>query len=106
MANTGRSQILLSDDPEVLLEELSFESLGNDELESKALGGNIRSAKIYNVKVVKDILSKAWASTPGAHITELGKNMFLFCFPKEADAIEILRKCPWFVMNHLLCLEE
>lgn len=92
--------------PEVLLEELSSDNLGNEDLANKVLVGYIRSAKIYNVKAVKDILVKAWASTPRVHITELGKNMFLFCFSKEVDAIEILRRCPWFVMNHLLCLEK
>lgn len=76
MANPLRPQIPVTEDPEVLVEELSSDNLGNEDLASKVLVGNIRSTKIFNVKAVKDILSEAWASIPGVHITELGKNIF------------------------------
>lgn len=32
--------------------------------------------------------------------------MFLFYFNHEEEAVEILRRATWFVMNHLLCLEQ
>lgn len=107
MDNDGSAQFFSAEDPEVLQEELSSENLQDDNIASTASVGSIRSSKIYNVKVVKDILAKAWSSYPEVHSSELGKNMFLFCFPKpDEDATEVLRKCPWFVMNHLLYLEK
>lgn len=52
------------------------------------------------------IIANAWSNYWGLQITELEKNLFLFSFAKDDDRTEVLRKAPWFIMNHLLCLES
>lgn len=31
--------------------------------------------------------------------------MFLFTFNQEAEAVEVLKKAPWLIMNFLMCLD-
>lgn len=86
MATPESSNSSQMENPEILLEELSSDILENDLVKSKVLVGKIRSTKVCNIKAVKDILSKAWVSCPDAHIEDLGKNVFLFCFNHEEEA--------------------
>lgn len=106
MASSSSSHTVVLENLEIFNDILEEENLQNDELVERDLVGKIKSRKIFNAKAVKEILSKAWLVSPNVHITELGQNMFLFCFPTPFDANEVLRRVPWFVMNHLLCLEK
>lgn len=106
MAASSSSHSSFVENPEILLDVLEEDNLQNDELVEKALVGKIKDIKVFNVKAIKEILSKAWFSSPNVHITELGHNIFLFCFPTPTEAKEVLNKAHWFVMNHLLCLEQ
>lgn len=96
---------MLEDNPELLTEDLQPDTNNNGELANKALVGKIRANKVFNVKAMIDIISKAWVGFPGLQISELGNNMFLFSFAKKEDREDVLRKAPWFFMNQLMCLE-
>lgn len=65
----------------------------------------MRSVKSYNIKAVKDVIANAWANYPGLQITEIEKNLFMFHFATEQHKEMVLKRAPWFIMNHLLCLE-
>lgn len=106
IANQDNAGLLPVEDPELLQEELISVNLQEEIISNATLVGCIRFVKIYNIKAVKEIMAKAWSSYSEIHISEVGKNMFLFSFQKNEDAIEVLRKCPWFVMSNLLCLEK
>lgn len=52
-----------------------------------------------------EITSKACKEYEGVHITNLGLNKYLLSFAEQAHAREVYLKEPWYVMNHLLCLQ-
>lgn len=93
------------ENPKILTEILVPANQNHTLLSRKSIVGKLRSTKVQNVKAVKEIISKAWANHSKFSITELGENRFVFNFEKDSDVVDVLRKSPWFVMNHLMCLE-
>lgn len=106
MESSSNSHSPIFENPEIFNDILEEDNMQNNELAERALVGKIKASKIFNVNVVKEIVTKAWNASRNVHITELGQNMFLFCFPTTDEANEVLRKVLWFVMNQLLCLEQ
>lgn len=94
MVSLSNAQDVPFDDPEILNVDLVSENQNSISLSNKARVGKIRTMKKLNIKAVKEIIAKAWSTYSGLHITELGKNMFLFTFNQEADAVEVLKKAP------------
>lgn len=86
----------------VALEEDRVESL---ETAKRILVGKILSGRLLNRGAVKNILSKAWGEPNGLQIADLGPNIYMFTFKEKKDAVEVMKKGPWFVMNHLLSLQ-
>lgn len=92
MASSSKTPADLGEDPKAFEDVLVSENQSSLSLAKKAL--------------VEEITAKSWAMHKGFHITELGCNMFLFSFFVEADAVEVLQKAPWFVidfMSPILC---
>lgn len=86
------------------VEELTVE-LDQDRAESidiakRSLVGKILSGRLLNRGAVKTILSKAWGDLVGLQITDLGPNIYMFTFAEEKDVVEVMKRGPWFVMNH------
>lgn len=74
-------------------------------LSRRALVGRLLTEKQLSRNAMKEIIYRAWSNYEELHILDKGRNMFLFCFKKEEDAKEVMLKSPWYVMNHLLCLQ-
>lgn len=80
----------------------SKNSLG---LAKKALVGKVIAHKLVNRNVVKEILYKARQAYEGLLISDKGPNMYLFTFKEDLHARDVMKKAPWYVMNHLLSLQ-
>ncbi|KAJ1377318.1 Endonuclease/exonuclease/phosphatase superfamily [Sesbania bispinosa] len=72
----------------------------------RMLVGKVIAKKALNRAAVKDILSKAWDLSEELSITDLGPNIFLFNFAQAKHATKALADGPWFVMGHLLSLQN
>lgn len=59
-------------------------------LAHKSLVGKACTKKTLNKATIKDIISKAWIMYPDLHISDLGRNMFLFSFAREAHTKEVI----------------
>lgn len=94
-----------SDDPKEPFEIMVPAQMNNVSLARKSLVGKVCNTKTLNKATIKDIISKAWIMNPDLHISDLGRNMFLFFFASEVHNKEVMAKTPWYVMNHLLSLQ-
>lgn len=93
------------EDPEELTEIMVPAKPNNKGLATRSLVGKICSDKELNRNVVKEILNKTWGMFLGFHMTDLGRNMFLFSFSHELHSKEVMAKAPWYVMNQFLSLQ-
>lgn len=105
-ASSSNMSPILEDDPEMLEEPLDPAPQNNNELMNRTLVGKMRSVKSLNTKAVKEVIANAWANYPGLQITEVDKNLFMFHFANEHHKEMVLKRAPWFILNHLLCLES
>ncbi|KAJ1408205.1 Zinc finger, CCHC-type [Sesbania bispinosa] len=92
------------------LEEIEIILEGNPEeglkLAKQTLVGKILAEKNLNRGAVKEILSKAWNVDEELTITDLGPNVFLFAFSEKKQVVKVVQEGPWFVMGHLLSLQN
>ncbi|KAJ1399804.1 hypothetical protein SESBI_30028 [Sesbania bispinosa] len=91
------------EDPEIILEEDAEEAL---KIARQTLVGRILADKNLNRSAVKEILSKAWNIEEELSIMDLGPNVFLFGFTDSKMVSKVLQEGPWFVMGHLLSLQN
>ena len=75
------------------------------ELSSLGLAGRLIARKTINRNKIRAILSKAWKTTSGVSVNDVGDNLFLFRFNTEDDRQTILDLAPWFVEGFLLVLK-
>ncbi|KAF7837557.1 reverse transcriptase [Senna tora] len=79
--------------------------------------GTILSGKLFNKKLVKNVMTKAWGELAGLTIMDLGVNSFLFSFESEELARRVLnggvafheinfKLVPFWVQAHGLPLEQ
>lgn len=71
----------------------------------KTLVGKVMIDKVLNRGAVKNILAKGWGEPEGLKITAMGPNIFMFIFKYTRQAHDILKKGPWYVMNHIISLQ-
>lgn len=86
--------------------ELADDTQDTVEQAKRSLVGKFFSEKISNRGEVKTVVSQAWGDPDGLQITDLGPNIFLFTFKDKRETVDIMKKGPWFVMNHLLNLQR
>ncbi|KAJ1420181.1 Zinc finger, CCHC-type [Sesbania bispinosa] len=85
--------------------ELESDTIQSSLLAKRSLLGRILSQKPLNRGAVKNILAKAWEGYGDFQIIDMGKNLFLFSFSDKKEALEIIKKGPWFIMGFLLSLQ-
>lgn len=90
---------------EELNEVLIPASVNNVELAKRTLVGQLYTTKAQNKAATKGIIAKAWSTFNNIQISDLGKNKFLFTFEVEKDCKEVMKRSPWYFMNHLMCLQ-
>lgn len=78
---------------------LEDEAEEQDQLVGRTLVGEILVERVLNRGAVKDILIRAWGNLQGIQVTGVGTNLFLFTFTKEEEALEVIKKEPWYVMG-------
>lgn len=74
-------------------------------LARKALVAKVLTTRILNRNAVKEVLYKAWQGYEGILISDKGPNMFLLTFKEELHVKDVIKKAPWYVMNHLVSLQ-
>lgn len=74
-------------------------------LARRILVGKIISEKPVNRQVAKELIAKAWTEFDKLQISDLGTNRFLFTFEDEQHCQTTIKKAPWFIMNHLMCVQ-
>ena len=72
---------------------------------SLGLAGRLIACKTINRNKIKAILSKAWKTTSGVSMNDVGDNLFLFRFNTEDGRQTILDLALWFVEGFLLVLK-
>lgn len=72
----------------------------------KTLVGKVIAAKALNKTAVKGLMAKAWQEYENLQISDLGFNKFIFTFSEINHAKEVIARAPWYVTNHLLCLQH
>lgn len=103
MASSSQAQ----EDHKELIEVMipANENVNNVSLSCKSLIGKVWTTKSLNKAAIRDSVSKAWSNYPELHISDQGRNLFLFSIGSEAHTKEVMLKKPWYVMNYLLCLQ-
>lgn len=86
--------------------ELKPEKGEHKVLVDSMLVGEILTEKSLNRGAVKTIITKAWGNLNGLKITNLGPNLFLFTFKNKEMMQEVMKKGPWFNLNHMLSLQK
>lgn len=71
----------------------------------KTLVGKFMTEKLVNRGAVRAITPKAWGEHLEVQVSNLSPNVFMFSFKTVQDAQEVLKRSPWFIMNHLLSLQ-
>lgn len=105
MASSFAHHHLDSNNP-VDLEELLIPSNPNNvSIARRTLVGKITASKTINKPAAKEITAKAWAAHDKLLISDLGSNKFLFTFENESSSKEVMKKAPWFIINHLVCIQ-
>lgn len=84
---------------------LDDEAENQEQLVGRTLVGKIMVDRRLNKGAVKDILSKAWGNLQELQVTNVGTNLFLFTFKFENEALEVVKKEPWYVMGKLISLQ-
>lgn len=84
------------------VEEYSNEGV---EFAKRTLVGKILFERILNRAAAKMIIAKAWSEPEGLKIADMGPNIFLFTFKDMKETQEVLRRGPWYIMNHLISLQ-
>lgn len=87
---------------EIELEEYCTEGV---DFAKRTLVGKFMTERLVNRGAVKTIVPKAWGEPAGMEISDMGPNMFMFTFENSNGARDILKKSPWFFINHLLSLQ-
>lgn len=105
MASSSTNHQQYHDNPEELSEILIPASQNNVSIARRTLVGKLLTNRAMNHTSAKDVISKAWASYENLQITDLGKNKFMFTFAEEKHCREIMKKSPWFFLNHLMCIQ-
>lgn len=80
----------------------SKNSLG---LAKRAIVGKVIYHRLFNKNAVKEILYKAWQAYEDLLISDKGPYMYLFTYKDELHAKGVMKKAPWYVMNHFLSLQ-
>lgn len=78
---------------EVLI-ELEDTNVDSEVLASRTLVGKILSKKILNKGAVRAICSAAWGEASEVKVSDMGPNLFLFTFPSEEIAQNIMSRSP------------
>lgn len=94
-----------STDPEATIVDVELECDDSLDLATRTLVGKIFSGRFINKGAAKAILSRAWGDLSGLKITEMGTNMLMFTFEDKKDALEVIRKGQWYVMNNLVSFQ-
>lgn len=94
------------DDYKEIIVELGPEESPEEGHGDNMLIGQVLAQKVLNRGVVKSIITKAWGNLEGLKISDLGPNKFMFIFNSRADLQEVRNKEPWFILNHMLSLQE
>lgn len=74
--------------------------------EQTTLVGKVLSDRSLNKGAVKYILCKAWGDPDNLEVTDFGMNQYMFIFKTEEEAMAVLIKGPWYVMNKLVSLQR
>lgn len=85
--------------------ELDVENEESEALARRTLVGKVLTKKKLNRNAVKSILVKGWGDPPGLKVADIGTNLFLFTFQDGREAKEVIRRGPWYVMNHVVSLQ-
>lgn len=91
------------DDSTIQLDEEVIFIKGPDQA---ALVGKVITDKSLNRNAIKNMLGKAWGNPEGLQVSDVGFNMFLFSFNSKEEAVAVLNKSPWYVMNKLVSLQS
>lgn len=86
--------------------ELEEDSGENVDLAQQTLVGKLITDKQFNKGAIKSIIAKAWREPKGLKINEIGNNVYMFTFAEKQEVQSVLKRRPWFVMNHLLNLQH
>ena len=81
----------------------------NQDFESSSrstLIGKLISSKNPNLTIVKDVVLKAWRLVYQLAVKRLDKDIYLFSFQHEADALKVFDRSPWFIHGGHLILKE
>lgn len=61
--------------------------------------------KVLNRVAAKTIIAKAWGEPKGLKVVDMGPNIFMFTFKDKKETQDVLRRGPWYIMNHLISLQ-
>lgn len=92
-------------DPEATTVDVDLECDDSLDLATRTLVGKILPARFINKGAVNAIFSRAWGNPVGLKITEMGTNMLMFTFEDKKEAMEVIRKGHWYVMNNLVSFQ-
>lgn len=91
-------------------EEITVDLVENEvdsvEQAKRTLVGKFFSEKILNRGAVKTVVAQAWGEPDGLLISDMGPNIFLFTFKDKQEAMDVMQKGPWFIMNQLLNIQR
>lgn len=103
MERGGTSGEVQEQEEEIIeIEEYSNEG---EEFAQRTLVGKILFEKILNRAAAKMIIAKAWGEPEGLKVVDMGPNIFMFTFKDKKEPQEVLRRGPWYIMNHLISLQ-
>lgn len=105
MASSSTPQTESPENPEELQEILIPANTHNISVARRTLVGKVLNNKQVNKTAAKEIIGKAWEVYNNLQISHLGRNRFLFTFDSEEHTKKVMGRAPWFIMNHLLCLQ-
>ncbi|KAJ4835933.1 hypothetical protein Tsubulata_021855 [Turnera subulata] len=70
------------------------------------VGRVISGSRCFSVRVVADIMSRAWNVSKPMKVVEMKENTFLFTFEAEAERLRVFNNSPWSINGAHLCLRE
>lgn len=77
-----------------------------EELYNTGLVGKLLANRSINKNAVKAIILKAWRTSRGVWIVDLGENLFLFKFACEGDKRKFVELGPWNIEGFPLILKQ
>lgn len=103
MEMEGSSRV--NHEPEEEIIEIEEYSNEGEEFAQRTLVGKILFAKVLNKAAAKSIIAKAWGEPDRLKVVDMGPNIYMFTFKNKMETQEILRRGPWYIMNHLISLQ-